>query len=296
MCKTAICTIFLIGLAACLIVRTSEPISASLRSADDTYVQLSYGQIFKSEPTKEYCAKVLRSKIYGEIPKQLTKNLNSENFGPSVQNAHTKGFKMAAVTETGSWLWTSDFKDGGYKIDLGLARGILDIIDKDSPSPSLYDFGAGKGLYTCYLKFSSEAIVASAFDGAPNAEELTSGNVLHLDLTTDIYMKPVEWVISLEVGEHIPQRFEDIFVNNIARHAKAGIIISWDQPEGGGETGACGGHGHVNCRSEAYIIAKFYSRGFAVSVDLSARLRLAVNKYRWYSDNLLLFRRIDSFT
>lgn len=85
-------------------------------------------------------------------------------------------------------------------------------------------------------------------------------------------------------------------MDNIARHAKRGIIISWDQPDNGGETGTCGGHGHVNCRSEAYIIAKFYSKGFAVSVDLSARLRSFVNKYHWYSDNMLVFRRIDFST
>lgn len=37
----------------------------------------------------------------------------------------------------------------------------------------------------------------------------------------------VDWVQTFEVGEHIPLDKTDIFVKNIASHARKGIIISW---------------------------------------------------------------------
>merc|ERR1740117_2077360 len=40
-----------------------------------------------------------------------------------------------------------------------------------------------------------------------------------------------DWVLSLEVGEHLPKSAEDVFMGNIARHARVGAIISWATPD-----------------------------------------------------------------
>ncbi len=36
-----------------------------------------------------------------------------------------------------------------------------------------------------------------------------------------------DWIISLEVAEHIPAQFESIYIDNLVKHAKEGIILSW---------------------------------------------------------------------
>ena len=41
-------------------------------------------------------------------------------------------------------------------------------------------------------------------------------------------------VMSLEVGEHIPADYEAIFLDNLARHAKEGVLLSWARPNQGG--------------------------------------------------------------
>ena len=35
---------------------------------------------------------------------------------------------------------------------------------------------------------------------------------------------------SFEVGEHIPPDFEYVYLENLVRHARIGIVLSWSQP------------------------------------------------------------------
>lgn len=52
-----------------------------------------------------------------------------------------------------------------------------------------------------------------------------------LDLTAPHYNLPIfDWVISVEVGKHIPAKFEDIYLDNLARHDREGIVLSWAVP------------------------------------------------------------------
>jgi tryptophanyl-tRNA synthetase len=71
----------------------------------------------------------------------------------------------------------------------------------------------------------------SGYDAAGNIEEITSGYVKYFDLTKPRYLgKMFDWVTCFEVGEHIPVQFERIFFENLIRHAREGIIISWALP------------------------------------------------------------------
>ena len=70
-----------------------------------------------------------------------------------------------------------------------------------------------------------------AYDGAPFSEKTSEGRVQYLDLTLPQYGLPLyDWVMSLEVAEHIPKEYESIYLDNIVRHAKEGVILSWAKP------------------------------------------------------------------
>ena len=43
----------------------------------------------------------------------------------------------------------------------------------------------------------------------------------------------------MKVAEHIPKEFEHVYIDNLVRHAKEGIILSWSKV-------GQGGHSHVN--------------------------------------------------
>ncbi len=61
-----------------------------------------------------------------------------------------------------------------------------------------------------------------------------------------------DWVFSIEVAEHIPKTYEQIYIDNLVRH---GIILSWAVPKQEG-------HGHVNNQDFAYIEEQLINRAF----------------------------------
>ena len=92
-------------------------------------------------------------------------------------------------------------------------------------------------------------------------------------------------MLSLEVGEHIPAEFEDQFIDNITKHVKKTLIISW-AIEGQG------GSGHVNCRNNDYIIGQVTERGFKYNEKASNELRKAATNAFWFSYTLLVFDKV----
>jgi len=59
-------------------------------------------------------------------------------------------------------------------------------------------------------------------------------------------LEPKDWVVSIEVGEHIDQAFEDTFFDNLVKLSEKGVVLSW-AVEGQG------GFQHVNEQSNAQL-------------------------------------------
>lgn len=98
---------------------------------------------------------------------------------------------------------------------------------------SLLDIGAGVGQYGYYLKSHNASLTWFGYDGAENVEEFTGGFVAWTDATDetlDAIPFRADWVMSLEVGEHIPPKSSDDFVKTLDRHNKLGIVLSWALP------------------------------------------------------------------
>lgn len=123
-----------------------------------------------------------------------------------------------------------------------------------------------------------------AFDGAPFVEEKTNKSVSFIDLTVPIYhLSKYDWVVSIEVAEHIPPQFESIYLDNLVRHANEGVILSWAHP---GQTG----HSHVNNRPAKYIKKEMKLRGFSYDGTITNRLRRSAYA-DWIKANVNVFRR-----
>ncbi len=95
-----------------------------------------------------------------------------------------------------------------------------------------------------------------------------------LDLSVPQFGLPLyDYVMSLEVGEHIPAKFESTFLDNLVRYAKIGIILSWAVP-------GQGGYAHVNNRPLTYVVAQMDQRGFSRNESLSVQMQ-KVSTYDW---------------
>ena len=70
--------------------------------------------------------------------------------------------------------------------------------------------------------------------------EYTQGFVEYFDLSMPLELPKADWVLSLEVGEHVPSNYEQaMLIRNLHHHNRKGVILSWSVI-------GQGGHSHVN--------------------------------------------------
>ncbi|CAJ1933007.1 unnamed protein product [Cylindrotheca closterium] len=146
------------------------------------------------------------------------------------------------------------------------------------------DFGAGIAQYKAAITRALPLIHYDAYDGAGNGEEYTKGMMSFVDLTLALDLPVAEWMISLEVGEHIPSKYEGMFIRNLHRHNKKGVVLSW-------AVLGQGGHSHVNNHSNEYVIQLFEGLGYTYDDGLTKKLRLPTQNRQWFTNSVFVFRR-----
>jgi len=156
---------------------------------------------------------------------------------------------------------------------------------------SVNDFGAGVGQYGHAMRALHPTLDYHGFDGAGNVQEFTQGFVKYFDLTRNAGIPRADWVMTFEVGEHIPNKFEASMLSNIHASNCRGVLLSWGNLNQKG-------HGHVNCHSPEFLNDTFSSLGYTLNNDKTAALREAALKSHangamnwWFVDHTLVFDR-----
>jgi len=166
--------------------------------------------------------------------------------------------------------------------DKGMVKVLKQFI-KDENITSINDFGAGIGQYGSEIIPAFPHMHFNAYDGAGNVEEYTKGKVKFFDLTMPFAFPKADWVLSLEVGEHIPTKFEAMVIRNLHAHNCKGVILSW---------AILGqfGHGHINNHSNKYLELVFNKLGYTNDVEIANKLRESAT-HRWFQKSVMVFRR-----
>ena len=160
-------------------------------------------------------------------------------------------------------------------MDSQLASALLTQIPKHS---SVCDLGAGGGWYTNF--FNKNGLTSHAYDASPTR----ASHVEYLDLTKPwADNRECDWTLCLEVGEHVPSSTNDVFLGNLDKATKDGIILSWAVP---GQTG----NGHINCQTNDWVIDKMKAKGFDYDAAASHQLRKAA-KFHWFKNTIMAFKR-----
>lgn len=179
---------------------------------------------------------------------------------------------------TSKGYWESDTAVGHYD-DPGLFVAIKKVL---SGMTFIADLGCGTGYYARELIDAGFSV--DAFDGNPNTPELSKGIGKVIDLSSRVDLgRKYDCVISLEVGEHIPEPYEQAFLDNLCEHSTGMIILSWailGQP----------GIGHVNCKDNLYIQDQLSMRGFKYDEMKSKTLRRAAF-LSWFKNTLMVFKK-----
>jgi len=184
---------------------------------------------------------------------------------------------MSFISNTGSWHRNNL---NGHVYDSGLCNAIADYL-KDSDAESVYDLGCGHGEYTRSLV--DKGFYCSGYDGNPYTPNITSGLCEVLDLSEEHDLEVRDYVLCLEVGEHVPQQFESTLINNIHNSNSKGVVLSWaveGQP----------GEGHVNCKNNDYVENIFLKLGYTQNKNAQEALREASSLW-WFKNTIMVFEK-----
>ncbi|KAF4730532.1 hypothetical protein FOZ62_001499, partial [Perkinsus olseni] len=170
-------------------------------------------------------------------------------------------------------------------LDKGILRTILRLLPMDS---SLCDFGGLDGRYALWLN-DTGLVEAYAVDGIRGIFELTDGAVMEADLTTPnlTLWRQFDCVLSLEVAEHIPKQHERVFLENLARHARECLIVSWALPETLGE-------GHVNSMSEEESHRRVVEVTGFVRDDTATKMLRESAEIEWIASTVAMYVKPNS--
>lgn len=184
------------------------------------------------------------------------------------------------ISNTGFW----DGKDAHkhHAMSLPLANWIKEYLKHDK-SKQIIDFGCGIGQYLNFLHKSGFEKLIGYEGSIPN--EKVFYNIQQQDITIPLSIKEKGIVICLEVAEHIPSQYEDIFLNNIIDACDNKLIMSW------AIRGQCG-DGHINCLNNDEVIPKLISRGlkFLANETEDARNMIDPIKDNWIDGDLPHFK------
>jgi SAM-dependent methyltransferase len=183
---------------------------------------------------------------------------------------------MEEINERGIWL-TKELTDT-HVFDKALSDAIIRLFPDVKTA---VDIGCGNGTYTG--NFINNGIDCIGFDGSPLTPDLTF-RVCHIrDFSEPQNIGEYDLVLSLEVGEHIPREFEDVFLDNVCGAAKRFIVLSW-------AVVGQGGNGHLNERNNDYIIERIEGKGFWYLSKKTEYLREA-SEISYFKNTILVFAR-----
>lgn len=197
-------------------------------------------------------------------------------------NKSNKYLNPMSIHPKGYWLEVEG--PNTHTCDKQLCEAITDVI-KDLGIKTAVDIGCGAGAYTRHL--IDHGIDCEGFDGSPKTPELSNGLCRVLDFADPQDIGQFDLVLSLEVGEHIPKKWEQIFIDNVCRAANKYICMCWaieGQP----------GYGHFNCQNNDYVINEMAKRDFAYCPETSHYIREASDKvnFPWFYNTIMFFKKV----
>jgi len=223
--------------------------------------------------------------------KLLAEKLRSSNLRRQVGELSCR---LNGIGPTGGFCLDDKHKDvGGNTM---WSPGLSDMLAELFSGSTVLELGAGLGNYEAdwerkgHIGRSDGILSVRMFDGAENVEKVTEGRVKWADLTEPLEdVLPADWVLSLEVGEHIHAgSASETFIRNLHEHNTRGIVVSWGVPGQGGLF-------HVNNLDANTVKRNFLAFGdYFFDDDLSNKLREVASRGEccvWFGQTIYVFRR-----
>lgn len=187
------------------------------------------------------------------------------------------------INETG--YWQKDGAPNWHAHSNELNDWLIEYLT-DYKEETIIDFGCGMGTYLENL-YKNGFKNLYGLEGDPVRTDFEF-KILTQNLAHEFDLEKKGIVISLEVGEHIPKQYQDVFLDNLERHCKDLLIVSW-------AVRGQGGFGHFNELNNDEIIPEIEKRGFKLIEEDTKSIRESIKTDCFYFQNtLLIFKRIKN--
>lgn len=223
------------------------------------------------------------------------KGVNSTTKNPFYDQGVKELTKIREMTKdqlrkyVDSWPWFTGYTDQ-YRIEISptaqrSAQEVFKVLDEWGIKPkSVLDVGCGVGSWGVGLPDYTGVDF-----NVPREMTLVENHINH-DLREPLTLnRKYDLVISVEVSEHLEERYADTIVDSICNHAAEYILFSAAIPFQGGV-------GHYNEQFQSYWAAKFEERGWYLHpTDIRQELYYNDNVDLWYRNNLMLFTKTERY-
>ena len=184
------------------------------------------------------------------------------------------------IHQTG--FWEPDFAKQHHVHSQSVSNSIVELL-KDYKNDYTIDFGCGMGSYLNDLHLNGYTKLVGVEMMPPKNDYPFEIKSFNLSEKFDLEIKGN--VISLEVGEHLPPQYMEIFLDTITSHCSNYLILSW-------ALRGQGGYGHFNELNNDEVIPEIIKRGFEYLEDKSLDVRKDVEDDFWYFRNtIMIFKK-----
>ena len=182
------------------------------------------------------------------------------------------------ISSTGFWI----LEDKDFQSEHAHDPTLSEALSTLCAGNRVYDFGCGPGKYVRDMR--AHGIEAVGYDGNPVTNTFQHCHVADLTDPT-LRMEPLDFVMCLEVGEHVPKEYESKLLSTLDHHVRPGglLVLSWAVP-------GQGGYGHVNCQTNEYVRSVFGSLGYTSVPSIERYLRTCAS-LSWFKNTLMAFRK-----
>jgi len=178
-------------------------------------------------------------------------------------------------------------KDNGYNF----AKIIIPELKKIKQNNlfNVLDVGCGGGSFLKGCEIQNLDIIGVDAPHVKGSLQILNSKIQYENLEKPLFVKKngtslyFDLCVSLEVAEHIDQKYSDIFIDSLCRHSDL-ILFSAAQP---GQPGI----NHINCQNLDFWIKKFEKRGYKHIESITIWIRKNQNIYNWYRKNSMIFKK-----
>lgn len=227
--------------------------------------------------------KTLARGVYHLVPASVRRGLEHSGLYGRVYEA------VASSPRLHDWFYDAEYYDSQLDwLERASVAFAEEAVRRFAPG-RVFDVGCGQGHY-----LAAFASLGVAGEGVELAEEayrrcVARGlSVRQVDLTAAEGLNgEADLVYSIEVAEHLPERFADHWVGLLTAASRQAVVITAAGPGQSGKN-------HFNCRPKAYWVEKFERHGFRFNRS-ATEVWQAQNAEQglptWLRENLLVLER-----